>query len=233
MNDAVIVGSGINSLACAALLARAGWEVRVLEREDVIGAIQTAELTEPGYLHDVFSAWHPLWVGSAAHAEARRRARRPRARVPEHGPADRDRVPGRRVRVPAPHRRGERRRARRGLGRPAGVVLPERGPRLRDPRHRALVEGRPLAGAQGLPRLGRRGLAAFAGDLAISSCDCDGHLRVRADPRPSRSVGTAPVSVPTPPPRPHDAGDRGRRPEGGMPIPRGGESEARRRRSSG
>ena len=71
MNDAVIVGSGINSLACAALLARAGWEVRVLEREDVIGgAIQTAELTEPGYLHDVFSAWHPLWVGGAAHASS-------------------------------------------------------------------------------------------------------------------------------------------------------------------
>jgi phytoene dehydrogenase-like protein len=68
--DAVIVGSGINSLACAALLARGGWDVRVLEREDTLGgAVQTAELTEPGYLHDVFSAWHPLWVGGAAHAE--------------------------------------------------------------------------------------------------------------------------------------------------------------------
>jgi len=68
--DAVIVGSGINSLACAALLARAGWSVLVLEREDELGgAVRTAELTEPGYLHDVFSAWHPLWVGGAAHAE--------------------------------------------------------------------------------------------------------------------------------------------------------------------
>jgi phytoene dehydrogenase-like protein len=68
--DAVVVGSGINSLACAALLARGGWEVRVLEREDELGGcIRTAELTEPGYLHDVFSAWHPLWVGGAAHAE--------------------------------------------------------------------------------------------------------------------------------------------------------------------
>jgi phytoene dehydrogenase-like protein len=68
--DAVIVGSGINSLACAALLARAGWEVRLLERNDHLGgAIQTAEITEPGYRHDVFSAWHPLWVGGAAHAE--------------------------------------------------------------------------------------------------------------------------------------------------------------------
>jgi phytoene dehydrogenase-like protein len=70
MADAVIVGSGINSLACAALLARGGWGVRVLEREDELGgAIRTAELTEPGYLHDVFSAWHPLWVGGAAHAD--------------------------------------------------------------------------------------------------------------------------------------------------------------------
>jgi phytoene dehydrogenase-like protein len=68
--DAVIVGSGINSLACAALLARAGWQVRVLERNAYLGgAIKTAEITEPGYRHDVFSAWHPLWVGGAAHAE--------------------------------------------------------------------------------------------------------------------------------------------------------------------
>jgi phytoene dehydrogenase-like protein len=67
--DAVIVGSGVNSLACGALLARDGWRVCVLERNDWLGgAIQTAELTEPGYLHDVFSAWHPLWVGGAAHA---------------------------------------------------------------------------------------------------------------------------------------------------------------------
>jgi len=69
-HDAVIVGSGINSLACAALLARAGWDVCVLERSAQLGgAIQTAELTEPGFQHDVFSAWHPLWVGGPAHAE--------------------------------------------------------------------------------------------------------------------------------------------------------------------
>src|SRR5438874_7617096 len=68
--DAVVVGSGVNSLACAALLARAGWRVCVLERNDWLGgAIHTAELTRPGYRHDVFSAWHPLWVGGAAHAQ--------------------------------------------------------------------------------------------------------------------------------------------------------------------
>jgi phytoene dehydrogenase-like protein len=69
-HDAVIVGSGVNGLACAALLSRAGWDVCVLERNDWFGgAIKTAELGEPGFVHDVFSAWHPLWVGGAAHAE--------------------------------------------------------------------------------------------------------------------------------------------------------------------
>jgi phytoene dehydrogenase-like protein len=68
--DAVIVGSGINSLACGALLARGGWHVALLERNAWLGgAIHTAELTEPGFVHDVFSAWHPLWVGGAAHAQ--------------------------------------------------------------------------------------------------------------------------------------------------------------------
>ncbi len=66
--DAVVVGSGINSLACAALLCRGGWSVCVLERAETLGgAIRTAEITEPGYLHEVFSAWHPLWVASDAY----------------------------------------------------------------------------------------------------------------------------------------------------------------------
>src|SRR5215471_16382404 len=68
-HDAVIVGSGVNGLACAALLAKGGWDVCVLERNDWFGgAIKTAEITAPGFHHDVFSAWHPLWVGGAAHA---------------------------------------------------------------------------------------------------------------------------------------------------------------------
>jgi len=68
--DAILVGSGINSLACAAMLARSGKRVCVLERNDWFGgAIKTAEITEPGFHHDVFSAWHPLWVGGAAHAQ--------------------------------------------------------------------------------------------------------------------------------------------------------------------
>jgi len=69
-HDAVVVGSGINGLACAALLAKAGWNVCVLERNDWFGgAIRTAEITEPGFHHDVFSAWHPLWVGGLVHPQ--------------------------------------------------------------------------------------------------------------------------------------------------------------------
>ncbi len=68
--DAIFVGSGINSLAGAALLAKAGRRVLVLERENRLGgAIWTAEITEPGFVHEVFASWHPLFVGSAAYAE--------------------------------------------------------------------------------------------------------------------------------------------------------------------
>jgi phytoene dehydrogenase-like protein len=68
--DVVFVGSGINSLAGAALLAKGGRRVLVLERNDYLGgAIKTSELTEPGFTHEVFSSWHPLFVGSPAYAE--------------------------------------------------------------------------------------------------------------------------------------------------------------------
>ncbi|HEV2591580.1 MAG TPA: NAD(P)/FAD-dependent oxidoreductase [Gaiellaceae bacterium] len=69
-HDAVVVGSGINGLSAAALLAKAGWDVCVLERNDWFGGcIKTAEITVPGYHHDVFSAWHPLWVGGPVHPQ--------------------------------------------------------------------------------------------------------------------------------------------------------------------
>jgi phytoene dehydrogenase-like protein len=70
-HDAVFVGAGINSLAAAALLSRAGWNVCVLEREDVAGGcIRTVEgLTAPGFTHELMASWHPLFTGSAAYAE--------------------------------------------------------------------------------------------------------------------------------------------------------------------
>ena len=69
--DAVFVGSGINSLVGAALLARDGWSVCVLERNDVAGGcIKTSsDLTLPGFTHEVLASWHPLFTGSAAYAE--------------------------------------------------------------------------------------------------------------------------------------------------------------------
>jgi phytoene dehydrogenase-like protein len=69
--DAVFVGAGINSLAGAALLSKAGWNVCVLEREDVPGGcIRTVDgLTAPGFTHELLASWHPLWAGSPAYAE--------------------------------------------------------------------------------------------------------------------------------------------------------------------
>ncbi len=68
--DAVVIGSGHNSLVAAAYLARAGWSVEVIEQAPAAGgAVRTEELTEPGILHDTFSCWHPLFHVSGAFAE--------------------------------------------------------------------------------------------------------------------------------------------------------------------
>lgn len=65
MLDAVIVGSGPNGLAAAVTLAQAGKRVLVIEgRPTIGGGTRTEELTEPGVLHDVCSAVHPLGIGS-------------------------------------------------------------------------------------------------------------------------------------------------------------------------
>lgn len=65
MIDAVVVGAGPNGLAAAIELARAGRSVQVIERADEVGGgTRTAELTLPGFRHDVCSAVHPLVAGS-------------------------------------------------------------------------------------------------------------------------------------------------------------------------
>ena len=68
--DAVVVGAGPNGLTAAVTLARAGLGVRVYEANDTVGGgARTAELTLPGFRHDVCSAVQPLGAGSPALAE--------------------------------------------------------------------------------------------------------------------------------------------------------------------
>src|SRR6266699_3963727 len=63
--DADIVGSGPNGLAAAITLARTGCSVLVLEANATVGGgARSAELTLPGFVHDLCSAVHPLAAGS-------------------------------------------------------------------------------------------------------------------------------------------------------------------------
>ena len=63
--DAVVVGGGPNGLAAAITLARAGLEVVLYEAKPTLGGgVRSAELTLPGFVHDVGSAIHPYGVGS-------------------------------------------------------------------------------------------------------------------------------------------------------------------------
>ena len=63
--DAIVVGSGPNGLAAAITLQQAGLAVLLVEAKDTIGGgLRSAELTLPGFIHDVCSAIHPLATGS-------------------------------------------------------------------------------------------------------------------------------------------------------------------------
>ncbi|MDN5758984.1 MAG: FAD-dependent oxidoreductase, partial [Tomitella sp.] len=68
--DAVIIGAGINGMVAAAELAGAGWRVALVDEHDRIGGfIASGELTLPGYTHDTFSSWHPLFVSGGGYTE--------------------------------------------------------------------------------------------------------------------------------------------------------------------
>ncbi|MEI9998093.1 MAG: NAD(P)/FAD-dependent oxidoreductase [Verrucomicrobiota bacterium] len=72
MLDAVVIGSGPNGLSAAIVLARAGLSVAVYEAQPTIGGgMRTAELTLPGFHHDICSAVHPLAFASPFFEELR------------------------------------------------------------------------------------------------------------------------------------------------------------------
>lgn len=68
--DAVIIGSGLNSLACAMVLQRQGWRVTLCEQASEIGgAVKTGTYTEPGFFHDWAAMNLSLFAGSPFFAE--------------------------------------------------------------------------------------------------------------------------------------------------------------------
>ena len=63
--DAIIVGAGHNGLVTGIYLAKAGWKVLILERNsEAGGAVKTAEITLPGFRHDLFATNLNLFAGS-------------------------------------------------------------------------------------------------------------------------------------------------------------------------
>jgi phytoene dehydrogenase-like protein len=63
--DVAVVGAGPNGLSAAVALARAGLSILVLEQAaSAGGGMRTAELTLPGFRHDVCSTVHPLGIAS-------------------------------------------------------------------------------------------------------------------------------------------------------------------------
>ncbi|MET1055782.1 MAG: NAD(P)/FAD-dependent oxidoreductase [Pedobacter sp.] len=63
--DAIVVGSGPNGLAAAITMQQQGLSVLLIEGKDTIGGgLRSAELTLPGFQHDICSAIHPMAVAS-------------------------------------------------------------------------------------------------------------------------------------------------------------------------
>jgi phytoene dehydrogenase-like protein len=63
--DAIVVGGGPNGLAAAITLAQTGKAVALYEANETVGgAVRSAPLTLPDFVHDVCSAVYPLAAGS-------------------------------------------------------------------------------------------------------------------------------------------------------------------------
>ena len=69
MGKVLVIGSGINGLSSAAILAKRGKSVMVLEASDKFGgAVRTEEITLPGYRHDLFATNLSLFAGGGVMA---------------------------------------------------------------------------------------------------------------------------------------------------------------------
>jgi phytoene dehydrogenase-like protein len=65
VTDAIVIGAGPNGLVAANVLADAGWSVTVVEAADAPGgAVRSAEVTAPGFVNDLYSAFYPLAMAS-------------------------------------------------------------------------------------------------------------------------------------------------------------------------
>ena len=63
--DAIVIGAGPNGLVAANHLADRGWQVVVCEEQpEPGGAVRSGEVTEPGFVHDLYSAFYPLTLAS-------------------------------------------------------------------------------------------------------------------------------------------------------------------------
>lgn len=71
-HDAVVIGSGVNGLVAANLMADAGWDVLVVEAAGRIGgAVASDTDVAPGFVHDTFSSFYPLAAASPVLHELR------------------------------------------------------------------------------------------------------------------------------------------------------------------
>ena len=136
MTDAIVIGAGPNGLVAANVLADAGWDVLVLEANDEVGgAVRSAELVEPGFTSDLFSAFYPLAVASPAiralrleeHGLRWCRSALACAHPTPGGPTRRSRPT---TSTPPPRPRGLRGRRRRRMARAVRPLGGGRGPAL-------------------------------------------------------------------------------------------------------